>query len=183
MSGLNSPEAALARWFSQGITSQTHRLLQIAFDEFFQPLGIEAAALEAEPFSALESGQGEAWLRDPHWNPGRFERAHPAEPDFRFLLDRPERFAVSVDSRGHLAVGLDAAHADDPAVREILRENESGWRAARHALRAAAELDGFILAAAALLLANDPVAEIYAGGDDAAFAAAVRRRLAAASPP
>ena len=60
-------------------------------------------------------------------------------------------------------------------------ENEEGWRAARHAIRAAEQAEAFIFAAAGLLLANDPASAIYAAGDDAAFGAAVRRRLAGAS--
>jgi hypothetical protein len=182
MNATNMPEAALARWLAQGVTSHTHRVLRRVLGDFFQPLGIEAEALEAEPFSALESGQGEWWLRQPRWSPERFDRAHRAEPDFRFLLDAPSRFAVAVDPRGALGIELHPLFTDDPAANAALRESEQGWRAARHALQAAEGAEAFIFAAAALLLANDSAAAIYAAGDDDGFCAAVRSRLAIASP-
>jgi hypothetical protein len=178
----NSPEAALARWLAQGVTSHTHRVLWRVLAEFFLPLGIEAEALEAEPFSALESGQGEWWLRQPRWNPESFDRAHRAEPDFRFLLAAPQCFAITVDPRGGLGIALHPRFTDDPAANAALQESEQGWRAARHALHAAERAEAFIFAAAALLLANDSAAAIYAAGDDDGFCEAVRSRLAAASP-
>jgi hypothetical protein len=182
MNGTHSPEAALARWLAQGVTSRTHRVLRRVLDDFFRPLGIEAEALEAEPFSALESGCGQWWLRQPCWNPASFDRAHRAEPDFRFLLEAPQRFAITVDYRGHLGIELDPRFTDDPAANTALRESEQGWRAARHALQAAEGAEAFIFASAALLLANDSAAAIYAAGDDDAFCEVVRSRLATASP-
>jgi hypothetical protein len=182
MSFAPSPEPALARWLAQGVTSQTHRVLQQAFADHFRPLGLEAESLEAEPFSALESGHGDWWLRQPRWNPDRFDRTHAAAPDFQFLLAAPDCFAVTADVRGRLGVELAPAFREDPAARALFQENDQGWRAARHALRAGEAAEAFILAAAALLLANDAAAATYAAGDDAAFGAAVRRRLAAASP-
>jgi hypothetical protein len=181
MSCTLSPEPALARWLAQGVTSQTHRVLHQAFQDCFRPLGIEAESLEAEPFSALESGQGDWWLRQARWNPDGFDRAHPAAPDFRFLLDAPDHFAVTVDPRGRLWVELAPEFSADPAAQARLQANEHGWRAARHGLRAGEAAEAFILAAAALLLANDAAAAIYAAGDDAAFGRAVHRRLAGAS--
>lgn len=182
MNGTHSHEAALARWLAQGVTSHTHRVLRRVLGDFFRPLGIEADALEAEPFSALDSGHGQWWLRQPRWNPASFERSHRAEPDFRFLLDAPQRFAVAVDARGGLGIELRPLCIDDPAANAALRESEQGWRAARHAFQAAEAAEAFIFAAAALLLANDSVAAIYAAGDDDGFCAAVRTRLASASP-
>jgi hypothetical protein len=178
MNSLPSPETALARWLAQGVTSQTHGLLRRVLYARFRPLGIEADALEAEPFSALESGQGGWWLKRPRWDPRGFDRAHPAAADFKFLLEAPDRFTVAVDPQGRLFVELPPAFRDDPAAVLALRESEQGWRAARHAIRAAEEADAFILAAAALLLANDPAAAIYAAGDDDGFCAALQLRLA-----
>jgi hypothetical protein len=181
VNGTNSPEAALARWLAQGVTSHTHRVLRRVIGDFFGPLGIEADALEAEPFSALESGHGQWWLRHPRWKPASFDRAHRAEPDFRFLLEAPQRFAITVDSRGGLGIELNPRFTHDPAANVALRESEQGWRAARHALQAAEAAEAFIFAAAALLLANDSAAAIYAAGDDDGFCAAVRSRLAIAN--
>jgi hypothetical protein len=148
--------------------------------DFFHPLGIEAESLEAEPFSAIEAGQGCWWLRGPAWSPCRFDRSHAAEPDFRFLLDSPGRYTVSVDPGGRLLVGDSPASIEGPASGDSARTAELVWRAARHAVRAAEEAEAFILAAAALILANDPAAAIYAAGDDESFCEAVRRRLSAA---
>jgi hypothetical protein len=182
MTGTNSPEAALARWLAQGVTSHTHRVLRRVLADFFRPLGIEAEALEAEPFSALESGQGEWWLRQPRWRPEAFDRTHRAEADFRFLVDAPQRFEVAVDARGGLDIKINPVFTDDPIAQAALQESEHGWRAARHAIQAAEEAEAFIFAAAALLLANDSAAAIYAAGDDDGFCAAVRSRLAIARP-
>src|SRR5665213_979687 len=115
MTGAHSPEAALARWLAQGATSHTHRVLQRVLRDFFAPLGIQAEALEAEPFSALESGQGTWWLRQPRWSPDGFDRGRGAEPDFRFLLDAPERFAVTVDPQGGMFIEVNSAGGPHPA--------------------------------------------------------------------
>jgi hypothetical protein len=183
MSSPNSPEPALARWISQGVTSRTHRILQCVLGDFFTPLGIEAESLEAEPFSALEAGHGAWWLRQPRWNSRLFDRSHASEPDFSFLIGAPDRFDVSVDPQGRLFIALNPAFGRDPDAIAAFNESEQGWRAARHAVRAAEQAEAFIFAAAALLLANDPAATVYAGGHDDAFCQAVRHRLAAASCP
>ena len=160
-----SPEIAIARWLAHGFTSSTHPVLQCALATFFHPLGIEAESLEAEPFSAIESGLGEFWLRRPRWDPVRFDRAQSAWEDFGPLLDRPEPFTVAVDGRGILQFSLEAG--------------EQGSGASRHSWRAAAAAETFIFAAAGLLLANDPIAELYIQGNDAAFCKAVDERMSA----
>ena len=175
---MHSPEAALARWLAHGVTSRTHPVLACALQTFFHPLGIEAAWLEAEPFSALESGQGEWWLRQPRWNPARFDRRHPAAPDFACLVDHPEFFLVAVDARGIISPTLSPAAGDEPVARSFMEAGDEGWRAVRHTLQAAHDAETFLYAAAGLILASDPVAEVYARGDDDAFCAAVRARLA-----
>jgi hypothetical protein len=163
-----SPEIAIARWLAQGFTSATHPVLQWTLAAFFHPLGIEAESLEAEPFSALESGGGEFWLRRPRWNAARFDRSQAAREDFQHLLDHPEAFIATVDGRGLLQFFPRQAGAEDP-----------GLAASRHSWRAAADAGAFIFAAAGLLLANDPIAENYLQGNDAAFCRAVAERSAA----
>lgn len=172
-----SPECALARWLAHGITSRTHPVLDCALQTFFHPLGVEARSLEAEPFSALESGQGEWWLNKPQWNPARFDRRNRASPDFAYLLEHPGQFVVAVDDRGIISPALNPSAADDPEARSFLDAGEDGWRAVRHTLQAAQDAETFLYAAAGLILANDPVAEVYALGDDDAFCAAVLGRL------
>lgn len=157
------PESAIARWLSLGVTSCTHPVLHSAYEGFFAPLGIEAAWLEAEPFSALESGSGEWWLREARWNPARFCASHPAADDFAFLLADPGRFTVGVESQG----GLSISPASDQA-----------WAAVRHSIRAGHDAWAFIAMAAALILVGDPAAVLFAAGDDDAFCGSVRARLA-----
>ena len=86
------PEPAIARWFAHGVTSLTHPVLDYALETFLGPLGVEADWIEAEPFSALESGHGGWWLRNPRWNAARLDRLHPAAADFASLLEHPEWF-------------------------------------------------------------------------------------------
>jgi hypothetical protein len=174
---MDSPEPALARWLAQGVSSRTHPVLGWALRTHFHPLGIEAEALEAEPFSALESGFGEWWLRQPRWEAGLVDRSRPAARDFDLLLDGTASFAVTVDRRGLMVIGLNPAASS--AARLFWEKDEKGWRTARHALRAAQDVEAFIYGAAGLILANDPVAAIYADGDDRAFCETVAARLPA----
>jgi hypothetical protein len=157
------PESAISRWLSLGVTSATHPVLRNAYQGFFAPLGIEAAWLEAEPFSALESGSGEWWLRDARWNPARLCAGHPAAGDFEILLADPGRYRVDVDSQGVLSIS--------PA-------SEQAWAAVRHSIRAGHDAAAFINMAAALILVGDPAAALFAAGDDDAFCGSVRARLA-----
>ncbi len=163
MDKIPASEAALARWLAGGATSQSHPVLRFALATFLHPLGIEAAYLEAEPFSALESGLGAWWLREPAWNRFRFDPAHPAAPDFRPLIDRAGGLAVSVDDHGVLTPALE--------------DRESAWRAARHTLHAAHGAEAFIYAAAGLILADEAAAAAYASGDHRSFCATVLGRL------
>jgi len=174
-------EAALARWFAQGPTSVTHPVLRRALSAHLSPLGIEAAWLEAEPFSGLESGAPGWWLRSARWNPERFDRRTMALADFELLLANPGRFSVAVDSQGVLSVGL-AAAAGPAAAGVSPRGEDAGWRVIRHSVRASQHAESLIHAAAGLILAGDPAAELYARGRDAAFLAAVEERLGLADP-
>jgi hypothetical protein len=173
----NFAEASLARWLAQGATSQTHPLLGHVLDTFFLPLGIEADWLEAEPFSALESGWGCWWLRRPRWAAGRFDPQSPAAGDFRFLCENPALFAVGVQSDGILSIaaGRDSSRGEALA---LLGANGGGWPAIRHSIRAAHAAESFIYAAAGILLAGDPAAKAFAAGEDEAFLLAIRDRLA-----
>jgi hypothetical protein len=174
---MDSPEPALARWLAQGVSSRTHPVLRWALRAHFHPLGIDAEALEAEPFSALESGLGEWWLHRPRWDAGRVDRGHPAAQDFGPLLDAPACYTVAVDRRGLLLIGLNSEAPVDSAARAFGEGDESGWRLARHAVRAAHDAEAFIYGAAGLILAGDPAVAIYAAGDDAAFCRAVGAKL------
>ncbi|MGD1030063.1 MAG: hypothetical protein ABSA05_02890 [Opitutaceae bacterium] len=160
-------ESAIARWLALGVTSRTHPVLRSAYREFFEPLGIEAAWLEAEPFSALESGYGGWWLREAWWNPARIDRGHPAAVDFEFLLAEAGRFEVGVGSQGALSIR--------PA-------SEQTWVAVRHGIRAGQDAEAFIHLAAGLLVLGDRAAELFAAGNDDAFCALVRARLAETPP-
>jgi hypothetical protein len=147
---------------------------------YFHPLGIRAEALEAEPFSALEAGFGEWWLRNPRWDSAGVDPSCAAARDFDFLLGAPGSFVVTVDRRGGLSPGPDPSAPDDPAAGASWAESECGWRAARHAAKAAGDVDAFIFAAAGMILAGDPVAAIYAGGDDPGYCRAVAGIIASA---
>ena len=190
-----SPEPALARWFAHGGTSLTHPLLRQVQRVCFEPLGIESDWLEAEPFSSLESGLAEWWLRAPHWNPARFDRSHPAASDFARLLDHPEDFAVGTSTQGILSLApAPASAARKTAATDYLETMEDGWRLIRHTVQASQWAETLIYAAAGSVLANDPAADLFARGDDDAFFAAIRERSektesgpardkAAATPP
>jgi hypothetical protein len=162
-----SSESAIARWLALGVTSRTHPVLRSAYRGFFEPLGIEAAWLEAEPFSAIESGYGGWWLRDARWNPARIEKGHPAAGDFEFLLADAGCFQVDVESQGALSI--------HPA-------SEQTWAAVRHGIRAGQDAEAFIHLAAGLLVLGDPAARLFEAGDDDAFCALVRIRLAETPP-
>jgi hypothetical protein len=174
---MDSPEPALARWLAQGVSSRTHPVLRWALRTHFHPLGIDAEALEAEPFSALESGFGGWWLRRPRWDAGLVDRGHPAAQDFGPMLDPAAGFTVAVDRHGLLSIGLNPQTPTGSAARVFFQSDESDWRVARHAVRAAHDTEAFIYAAAGLLLAGDLAAAIYVGGNDAAFCRAVGAKL------
>jgi len=154
-------------------------VLHWALATFFHPLGIEAESLEAEPFSAIESGLGEFWLRRPRWNPARFDPAHPGWKDFAPVLERPQSFVVAVDRRGILQFFPNPAAGESSSSRAFLEDGEKSWSAVRHCFGAAASAETFIFAAAGLLLASDPIAEIYIRGNDAEFCKRVDERMRA----
>lgn len=181
MPATDTPEPALARWLAHGVTSATHPVLEWALRRFLSPLGIEADALEAEPFGALECGCADWWLRAPRWSAVLLDSRHPARSDFQPLLEAADHLAATVDPRGVLAFGPRPS-GNLAAARAALAASDEGWNAARHSLRASQQVERFIFAAAGLLLANDPAAAVYAAGDDAAYCDLVLRRLGA-SPP
>jgi hypothetical protein len=174
-----SPEPALARWLAHGLTSRTHPVLRLALEEHLLPLGIEADALEAEPFSAIESGHGDAWLVRPRWRPELFDVRLPVAGAFAPLLDHPDWFDVAVDPSGTLSIDLAAGARGEASARAFVSSGGQVWLAARHVLRAAQEAERFIFAAAGLILANDPAAGLYARGDDRAFCERVRELVEA----
>ena len=151
-------------------------MLRFALSAFLEPLGIEADALEAEPFSGFESGSGEWWLWNPRWNAERFDRRHSAAEDFGYVLESPESFAATASSRGWLNFTLTGPA--DLAAGTFFRSSEDGWLAARHSLQASREVEAFLCAAAGLLLIDPSFAALYASGDVQGFCEAVRRGMA-----
>ena len=174
-------ERAIARWFAGGLTSRTHRVLRFALETYLFPIGIEADWLEAEPFSALESGSGGWWLRGARWNPARLDPACPAKADLALLIEHPSCFSVAVESQGILSLGPSNAAGSVPAAAGYFQGADATWRVIRHTVRASQLAETFIYAAAGLLLASDSAATLYANGDDDSFCAAVEGRLC--SPP
>jgi hypothetical protein len=170
-------EQALARWFAHGVTSTTHPVLHFAFAAFLHPLGVISEALEMEPFSGLESGSGEWWLRDPSWSPASFDRRCPSAEDFGYLLEAPDHFEIKVSSRGWLAIILGASGKEDLSAQAYLAASEGGWLAARHAVEAARKTESFLWAAASLLLVDESLSESYVRGADQEFCAAVLHQL------
>ncbi len=166
-------EQAIGRWFAHGVTSRTHPVLRFVLRTFFAPLGIEADALEAEPFSSLESGVGDWWLHQPRWNAARVDRTHPAAADFGYLLEAPASFRVSVAPHGWLIFEPTPGAVRDLTVEAFMRSSEQGWLAARHSVQAAREAEAFLYAAVGALLADESLALLYASGDDEAFCIAV----------
>jgi len=174
---MDPPDEALARWLAHGVTSRTHPVLHWALERYFHPLGIRAESLEAEPFSALEAGQGEWWLRRPSWDAAGIAPASPAAPDLEILRRAPGSFLVGVDHQGILTIAMNPSSGADPAVEAFLADGESVWKAARHAVRAAHSVGSVIYGAAGMILARDPLAEVYARGDDAGFCEAVAKAM------
>jgi len=169
-------EDALARWLAHGVTSSTNPVLRFALNAFLAPLGIEAEALEAEPFGGLESGSGEWWLRNPRWSAARFDRRHSAAEDFGYFLQAPGSFTVEISSRGWLRFAQTGP--DDLAAATFFRSSEDGWLAARHSVQASREVEAFLCAAAGLLLTDASFAALYASRDVLGFCEAVRRGMA-----
>ena len=169
----DSPEPALARWLAAGITSLTHPVLDRALRIHFLPLGIEAEWLEAETFGDLETGGGGWWLRNPRWNPNRFDRTGAAAPDFAYLLDHAGQFDAAVGPQGVLTLSLSAGSAEDGEASAWFDRSESGWCAIRHSVRAARQVEAFIYAAAGSLLASSPAAILYAEGRVDEFCTAI----------
>jgi hypothetical protein len=154
--------AAVTRWLSLGPRSTQHPILRQAWRTAFAPLGIEAAWLEAEPFSGLETATAECWLREPRWNPATLDPNVPGGGALQAWASRASE--VRVSAAGHLV--FPAAAGDT-------------WPAVRLSVAAALSAALFIHAAAALLLADEDAARLFAEGRDAAFIAYVETRLAA----
>ncbi len=175
-------EQAIGRWFAHGVTSCTHPVLHFMLRTFFHPFGIEADAIEAEPFSNLETGLGDWWLQGPRWNPRGFDRIHPAATDFGYLLDAPMSFHVSISPHGWLLIEPAENAGKDLAVTAFMETTEQGWLAARHSLQAAREAEAFLYGAVGALLSEESLALLYAGGDDDTFCAAVRESTIVPAP-
>lgn len=169
---------ALACWFAQGVSSETHPVLQFTFATFLQPLGIEAASLEAEPFSGLESATGSWWLNQPRWTSGKVDRAGPFSGDFAGLLEFHESFRVTVAPSGWMSIAPTRQAESDFAALAYWVSSDHGWLAARHSFEAARHAEVFLYAAAALLLDDALAAQLYCCGDHAAFCARILQRLA-----
>jgi len=148
-------EAAVALWISQGVTSLTHPLLELASRTCFAPLGIVADWFEAEPFSSLESGLADGWLRRPRWNPATLDPNHPAAADLQAWALQPQSVRVQTDAVFVLPAGTD---------------ERAAWAVVRHSIAARERARAFLAAAAASLLFDPESAAIYLAGDAAAFA-------------
>lgn len=173
MTCVDTSEAAIARWFAHGLTSDTHPILAFALQTFFNPVGIEARVIEVEPFSALESGQPAWWLHEPKWNPLIVNRESDAAKDFGYLLESPLSFRVTVTPAAAITI---ERLSNDLATQAYFAASKEGWLAARHGVRAAAAAEAFVFGAAYLLATDTSLASAYATGDDAAFCAEVQRR-------
>ncbi len=168
---------ALARWLAHGLTSQTHPVLLFALHAFFQPLGIEASYLEAEPFSGIESGTGNWWLHDPRWNAATVDRGRPFARDFGGLVGFADSFRIAVTPQGGMSITPTELVASDLAAQAYWETSEQGWLAARHSFEAARHTEIFLYAAAALLLNEPSIAQLYAQQDDAAFCSRILQHL------
>jgi hypothetical protein len=156
-------EAAVARWLAGGATSLTHPVLNRVLADCYHPLGIEALWLEAEPFSALEAGGGEGWLRGALWSSARMDPAHPAARDLAPWISRAAEISATADG----LIRLPPAGPGDP----------DPWLAIRHSVFARSRASAFLCAAAGSLLFDAEAAVIYRDGNDAAFVEIIWARL------
>ena len=148
-------EAAVARWIAAGVTSLTHPFLALVYRDCFVPLGIEADWFEAEPFSSLEAGWPDGWLRRPRWNPAQVDPSHAAAGALRPWLDQPSAVTVRCDGLLQLPPSTD---------------ERAAWAAIHASVIARERARAFLAAAAASLLFDPDAAAIYCAGDAAAFA-------------
>jgi hypothetical protein len=175
-------EAAVARWIEGGVTSLTHPVLAQLFRDCFAPLGIEADWLEAEPFSSLEAGWPDGWLRLPRWNPARLDPHHPAAIDLQHWALEQAQADQTADRDGS-AVEPAAIVTVQPDGLFRLPEStdeRAAWAAVRHSVAARERVRVFLAAAAASLLFDAEAAAIYRDGDAAEF---VRRIWAQMEEP
>lgn len=159
-------EAAVARWIGGGVTSLTHPILALLFRECFAPLGIEADWFEAEPFSGLETGWPDGWLRRPRWNPAQIDSGHPAAEALQPWAAQPSAVTVRCDGLLQLPPSADESAA---------------WVAIRSSVIARERARAFLAAAAASLLFDPEAAAIYCAGDAASFARRIWGQMA--EPP
>ena len=160
------PELAVARWISSGITSLTHPVLVRIQAECFGAIGIEADWFEAEPFSGVEAGMPDGWLRAPRWNPQRVDPRHPGAADLARWANRAGEITVTAD-------GILRLPADGPAEADT-------WLAVRHSVAARGRAGAFLCAAAGSLLFDPITAAIYLAGNDDAFVQRIWARLGSA---
>jgi hypothetical protein len=169
-------EAAVARWIAGGVTSLTHPVLAQLYRDCFAPLGIEADWLEAEPFSSLEAGWPDGWLRRPRWNPARLDPTHPAAADLqRWAVHSPPACCNGAQQAPVVTVQLDGVLRLPESTEE-----QTAWAAVRHSVAARERVRAFLAAAAASLLFDPEAAAIYRDGDAAKF---VRRIWAQMEEP
>jgi len=166
MNSASVTEAAVARWISRGVTSLTHPVLAQVNAECFGAIGIEAEWFEAEPFSGVEAGMPDGWLRAPHWNPKRVDPGHPGAADLTPWADHAAEITVTADGILRLPTVV-PAEADT-------------WRAVRHSVAARGRAAAFLCAAVGSLLFDSVAAAIYLQGNDDAFVQRVWARLGSA---
>jgi hypothetical protein len=135
----------------------------LVYRDCFAPLGIEADWFEAEPFSSLEAGWPDGWLRCPRWNPAQVDPGSPAAGALRPWLAQPSAVTVRCDGLLQLPPS-----ADEPAA----------WAAIRASVIARERARAFLAAAAASLLFDPEAAAIYCAGDAAAFAGRIWAQMA-----
>lgn len=69
-------EAALKRWHELGTTTPAHPVLQMAYDLYLAPMGLEVDALKYDALAALENRDGvQIELVEASWNAAKVDRS------------------------------------------------------------------------------------------------------------
>ncbi len=84
-------EKALARWSELGDTTPTHPVLQMAYELYYQPMGVKIDALKYDALAALENREAfQISLISARWQASKVDREWAQFPTLQPLIDLSE---------------------------------------------------------------------------------------------
>lgn len=116
-------QQALARWHDLGLTTPTHPVLQLAYELYFQPMGVQIDGLIYDALAALPNRQNVGFtLVNPRWDAAKADKTWSQYPIIEPLVHLQDLLAPVFNDNGTLQEFQQLKEPTDEPTLKLMQE-------------------------------------------------------------